>query len=59
MQGIEIEKKYKIKQLPKDLEKYEKIEIEQAYLVNRSKITVRVRKSMMVEYYKRQDISFR
>ncbi|MBR0428422.1 MAG: adenylate cyclase [Clostridia bacterium] len=44
MQGIEIEKKYKIKQLPKDLEKYEKIEIEQAYLVNRSKITVRVRK---------------
>ena len=44
MQGIEIEKKYKIKQLPKGLEKYEKIEIEQAYLVNRSKITVRVRK---------------
>ena len=44
MQGIEIEKKYKIKQLPKNLEKYEKIEIEQAYLVNRSKITVRVRK---------------
>ena len=44
MQGIEIEKKYKIKQLPKDLEKYEKIEIEQAYLVNRNKITVRVRK---------------
>jgi len=44
MQGIEIEKKYKIKQLPKELDKYEKIEIEQAYLVTRSKITVRVRK---------------
>ena len=50
MQGVEIEKKYKIRQLPKDLEKYEKIEIEQAYLVNRGKITVRVRKYNKDEY---------
>ena len=44
MQGIEIEKKYKVIQLPKDLEKYKKIEIEQSYLNHGSKPTLRLRK---------------
>ncbi len=44
MQGIEIEKKYKIKELPKNLEKYEKIEIEQSYLNYNCKSTLRLRK---------------
>ncbi len=44
MQGVEIEKKYKVIQLPKDLEKYEKIEIEQSYLNHGTKPTLRLRK---------------
>ena len=44
MQGIEIEKKYKVKNLPKDLEFYKKIEIEQAYLNHGCKPTLRLRK---------------
>lgn len=44
MKGIEIEKKYKVKELPKDLEMFQKIEIEQAYLNYGSKPTLRIRK---------------
>lgn len=44
MEGIEIEKKYKVRELPKDLEKFNKIEIEQAYLNYGSKPTLRIRK---------------
>lgn len=44
MQGIEIEKKYKVKELPKDIEEYQKIEIEQAYLNQGCKPTLRIRK---------------
>lgn len=40
---MEIERKFTIKQLPKQLEQYEKKEIEQAYLC--SKPTVRIRRS--------------
>ena len=50
MQGIEIEKKYKVKELPKNLEKYKKIEIEQAYLNHGSKPTLRIRKYNDNEY---------
>lgn len=44
MQVIEIEKKFKIKELPKGLENFEKIEIEQAYLNHGCRPTVRLRK---------------
>ena len=44
MQGIEIEKKYKINKIPENIEKYKKIEIEQAYLNYSSKPTIRIRK---------------
>ena len=40
---MEIERKFKIKKLPENLEQYEKKEIEQAYLC--SKPTIRIRKS--------------
>lgn len=40
---MEIERKFTIKQLPKDIETYEKKEIEQAYLCR--KPTIRIRKS--------------
>jgi len=40
---MEIERKFTIKQLPKDIEAYEKKEIEQAYLCR--KPTIRIRKS--------------
>lgn len=40
---MEIERKFTIKQLPKDIEAYEKKEIEQAYLC--CKPTIRIRKS--------------
>ncbi len=44
MQGVEIEKKYKVKELPKDIEQYNKIEIEQSYLNHGCKPTLRLRK---------------
>lgn len=44
MQVIEIEKKFKIKELPNVLENFEKIEIEQAYLNHGCRPTVRLRK---------------
>ena len=50
MQGIEIEKKYRVTQLPEDLEKYQKIEIEQAYLNHGCKPTLRLRKYNEDEY---------
>ncbi len=50
MQGVEIEKKYKIKELPKNLEKYQKIEIEQSYLNYGCKPTLRLRKYNENEY---------
>ena len=50
MQGVEIEKKFKIKELPEELEKYEKIEIEQAYLNHGCKPTLRIRKYNENEY---------
>lgn len=40
---MEIERKFKVLELPKDLESYEKEEIEQGYLC--IKPTVRIRKS--------------
>ena len=49
MQGVEIEKKYKVIKLPKDIEKYKKIEIEQSYL-NHGKPTLRIRKYNEDEY---------
>ena len=50
MQGIEIEKKYKIIELPKDIEKYQKIKIEQSYLNYGCKPTLRLRKYNEDEY---------
>ena len=50
MQGIEIEKKYKIKKIPENIEQYKKIKIEQAYLNYGSKPTVRIRKYNEDEY---------
>ena len=50
MQGIEIEKKYRVTKLPEDLEKYQKIEIEQAYLNHGCKPTLRLRKYNEDEY---------
>lgn len=50
MQGVEIEKKYKVIKLPKDIEKYKKIEIEQSYLNHGSKPTLRIRKYNEDEY---------
>lgn len=44
MQGIEIEKKYRVRELPVDIEKFQKIEIEQAYLNHGCKPTLRLRK---------------
>ena len=44
MQGVEIEKKYKIIEMPKDIEKYQKIEIEQSYLNHGCEPTLRLRK---------------
>lgn len=41
---VEIEKKFKVKELPKELDKYQKIEIEQSYLNNGCKPTLRIRK---------------
>lgn len=50
MKGIEIEKKYKIKELPANLEEYKKIEIEQSYLNYGSKPSLRLRKYNDDEY---------
>ena len=50
MQGVEIEKKFKVKELPGELEKYEKIEIEQSYLNHGNKPTLRIRKYNDNEY---------
>lgn len=50
MQGVEIEKKYKVIELPKDIENYKKIEIEQSYLNHGSKPTLRLRKYNEDEY---------
>lgn len=50
MQGVEIEKKYKVIKLPKDIEKYKKIEIEQSYLNHGCKPTLRIRKYNEDEY---------
>ena len=50
MQGIEIEKKYKVLKLPENLEKYKKIEIEQAYLNYGCTPTLRIRKYNEDEY---------
>ena len=50
MQGVEIEKKYKVIKLPEDIEKYKKIEIEQSYLNHGSKPTLRIRKYNEDEY---------
>lgn len=44
MQGIEIEKKFKINELPNELEKFKKIEIEQSYLNYGCGPTLRLRK---------------
>lgn len=44
MQKIEIEKKFKLKSIPNDLNNYERIEIEQAYLNYGCKPTLRIRK---------------
>ena len=44
MQGVEIEKKYKILDLPENMEQYNKIEIEQSYLNYGCKPTLRIRK---------------
>ena len=50
MKGIEIEKKYRVMELPKDIEMYKKIEIEQAYLNQGCKPTLRLRKYNDDEY---------
>lgn len=50
MQGIEIEKRYRVIRLPEDIEKYQKIEIEQSYLNHGSKPTLRLRKYNENEY---------
>jgi len=50
MQGVEIEKKYRVIKLPEDIEKYKKIEIEQSYLNHGSKPTLRLRKYNENEY---------
>lgn len=50
MQGTEIEKKYKIRKLPEDLEKYQKIEIEQSYLNYGCDPTLRTRRYNEDEY---------
>ena len=50
MQGVEIEKKYRVIKLPEDIEKYKKIEIEQSYLNHGSKPTLRLRKYNDDEY---------
>jgi CYTH domain-containing protein len=50
MQGVEIEKKYRVIKLPEDIEKYKKIEIEQSYLNHGSKPTLRLRKYNEDEY---------
>lgn len=50
MQGVEIEKKYRVIKLPDDIEKYKKIEIEQSYLNHGSKPTLRLRKYNKDEY---------
>lgn len=44
MQKIEIEKKYKLLKLPSNIERYDKIEIEQSYLNYGSKPALRIRK---------------
>lgn len=62
MQGVEIEKKYKVKELPRNLEKYKKIEIEQAYLNYGCNPTLRLRKYNEDEYilsYKSKKIECR
>lgn len=41
---IEIEKKFKVKELPKNFEEYQKIEIEQSYLNHGCKPALRLRK---------------
>ena len=50
MQVVEIEKKYKIKEMPKNLEEYKKIEIEQSYLNYGNEPTLRLRKYNEEEY---------
>lgn len=50
MKGIEIEKKFKVKELPKEFNQYQKIEIEQAYLNHGSRPTLRLRKYNENEY---------
>ena len=50
MQGIEIEKKYKVLEIPNNIEDYQKIEIEQAYLNYDCKPTLRIRKYNEEEY---------
>lgn len=50
MQGIEIEKKYKVLHMPDNIEKFQEIHIEQAYLNYDSKPTLRIRKYNEREY---------
>ena len=50
MQVVEIEKKYKIKEMQKNLEEYKKIEIEQSYLNYGNEPTLRLRKYNEEEY---------
>lgn len=50
MYGVEIEKKYRVRKLPEDLEGYHKIEIEQSYLNRGCKPTLRLRKYNEDEY---------
>lgn len=50
MQGIEIEKKYRVKYLPENIEKYQKIDIEQSYLNYGCEPTLRLRKYNEAEY---------
>ncbi len=44
MEQKEIEKKFLVKHLPEDLEKYEKVRIEQGYLLTNGTPTLRIRK---------------
>lgn len=51
---MEIEKKYLVKHLPSDLEKYESVEIEQAYLCTDPTLRIRRKGSKYIFTYKKR-----